>query len=68
MQLATAALDPELDPFDVAGAVLMRSVSNEMRGHLDPKSLFYHAQKFKVRVPRVIESVEGSPVRAPVRS
>ena len=26
MQLATAALDPELDPFDVAGAFLMRSV------------------------------------------
>jgi ubiquinone biosynthesis protein len=58
MQLATAALDPELDPFDVAGAFLMRSVFKEMGGKLDPKALFYRSQKFKVRAMRVIEAVE----------
>ncbi len=58
MQLATAALDPDLDPFDVAGSFLMRSVFKEMGGKLDPKALFYQTQKFKVRGMRVIEAVE----------
>ncbi len=58
MQLATAALDPELDPFDVAGSFLMRSLFKEMGGKLDPKALFYQSQKFKVRAMRVIEAVE----------
>ena len=58
MQLATAALDPELDPFDVAGAFLMRSVFKQMGGKLDPKALFYQTQKVKVRAMRVIEAVE----------
>ena len=58
MQLATAALDPELDPFDVAGSFLMRSVFKQMGGKLDPKAVFYQTQKFKVRAMRVIEAVE----------
>jgi predicted unusual protein kinase regulating ubiquinone biosynthesis (AarF/ABC1/UbiB family)/nucleotide-binding universal stress UspA family protein len=58
MQLATAALDPDLDPFDVAGKFLMRSVFKEMGGKLDPQALFYRTQKFKVRALRVIEAVE----------
>jgi ubiquinone biosynthesis protein len=58
MQLATAALDPNLDPFDVAGGFLMRSVFKEMGSKLDPKALFYQTQKFKVRAMRVIEAVE----------
>ena len=31
MQLATAQLDPELDPFEVAGCYLMRGVLGGMR-------------------------------------
>ena len=58
MQLATAALDPELDPFDVAGAFLMRSVFKEMGGKFDLKAIFYQTQKFKVRALRVVEAVE----------
>ena len=58
MQLATAALDPDLDPFDVAGSFLMRSVFKQMGGKLDPKAVFYQTQKFKVRAMRVIEAVE----------
>jgi predicted unusual protein kinase regulating ubiquinone biosynthesis (AarF/ABC1/UbiB family)/nucleotide-binding universal stress UspA family protein len=58
MQLATAQLDPELDPFDVAGKFLMRSVLGQMGGKLDPKALFYQTQKMKVRLLRVVEAVE----------
>jgi predicted unusual protein kinase regulating ubiquinone biosynthesis (AarF/ABC1/UbiB family) len=58
MQLATAQLDPDLDPFDVAGKFLMRSVLGQMGGKLDPKALFYQSQKVKVRLIRVVEAVE----------
>jgi predicted unusual protein kinase regulating ubiquinone biosynthesis (AarF/ABC1/UbiB family)/nucleotide-binding universal stress UspA family protein len=58
MQLAAAQLDPELDPFEVAGRFLMRSVLRQMGTSLDPKALFYQAQKAKVRFLRVVEAVE----------
>jgi len=58
MQLAAAQLDPELDPFDVAGKFLMRNVVTGMGAKLDLKSIFYQAQKMKVRALRVIEAVE----------
>ncbi len=37
MQLATAELDPELDPFDVAGKFLMRQVLTGMGAKLEPE-------------------------------
>lgn len=58
MQLAAAELDPELDPFDVAGKFLMRNVVTGMGSKLDMKAIFYQAQKMKVRAMRVIEAVE----------
>jgi predicted unusual protein kinase regulating ubiquinone biosynthesis (AarF/ABC1/UbiB family) len=58
MQLATAQLDPELDPFDVAGKFLMRTVFRGMGAKLDPQTLFYHSQRLKVRFLRVVESIE----------
>ena len=58
MQLAAAQLDPELDPFDVAGKFLMRNVMKDMGSKLDLKAIFYQAQKMKVRAFRVIEAVE----------
>jgi ubiquinone biosynthesis protein len=58
MQLATAQLDPELDPFEVAGRFLMRSLLREMGARLDPKAIFYQTQKVKVRALRVIEAIE----------
>ena len=58
MQLAAAQLDPELDPFDVAGRFLMRSVLMGMGAKLDPKALFYQSQRLKVRFLRVVEAVE----------
>jgi predicted unusual protein kinase regulating ubiquinone biosynthesis (AarF/ABC1/UbiB family)/nucleotide-binding universal stress UspA family protein len=58
MQLAAAQLDPDLDPFDVAGKFLMRSVLMGMGAKLDPKALFYQSQRLKVRFLRVVEAVE----------
>jgi ubiquinone biosynthesis protein len=58
MQLAAAQLDPELDPFDVAGKFLMRSLFTGMGSKLDLKAVFYQTQKMKVRAMRVIEAVE----------
>jgi ubiquinone biosynthesis protein len=58
MQLAAAQLDPALDPFDVAGKFLMRTVFTGMGAKLDLKAVFYQTQKMKVRAMRVIEAVE----------
>jgi ubiquinone biosynthesis protein len=58
MQLATAQLDPELDPFEVAGSYLMRGVLGGMREKLDPKTLYYQSQKLKVRFRSVVEAIE----------
>ena len=58
MQLATAQLDPDLDPFDVAGSFLMRTLLRGMSSKLDPKALFYQGQKMKVRAMRVVEALE----------
>jgi predicted unusual protein kinase regulating ubiquinone biosynthesis (AarF/ABC1/UbiB family) len=58
MQLATAQLDPELDPFDVAGKFLMRNLIRGMGARFDPQTLFYQSQRFKVRFQRVVEAIE----------
>jgi len=58
VQLATANLDPKLDPYDVAGKFLMRVVIKRMGAAFDPKALVYQSQKLKVRVERVIEAIE----------
>jgi predicted unusual protein kinase regulating ubiquinone biosynthesis (AarF/ABC1/UbiB family) len=58
MQLAAATLDPDIDPFDVAGKFLMRTVIRGMGSKLDPTSLFYQAQRFKVRFQKVVEAIE----------
>jgi ubiquinone biosynthesis protein len=58
VQLATAQLDPKLDPYDVAGKFLMRLMIKRMGAALDPKALVYQSQKLKVRAERVIEAIE----------
>jgi ubiquinone biosynthesis protein len=58
MQLATAQLDPEIDPFEVAGSYLMRGVLGGMRQKIDPKTLYYQSQKLKVRFRSVVEAIE----------
>jgi ubiquinone biosynthesis protein len=58
VQLATAELDPELDPFEVAGKFLMRSTMKSMRTALDPKTIAYQSQKIKLRATRYFEAIE----------
>jgi predicted unusual protein kinase regulating ubiquinone biosynthesis (AarF/ABC1/UbiB family) len=58
MQLACAQLDPDLDPFDVAGKYLMRQVVKGVRAKLDPASLLYQTRRMQVRFTRVVEAVE----------
>jgi predicted unusual protein kinase regulating ubiquinone biosynthesis (AarF/ABC1/UbiB family)/nucleotide-binding universal stress UspA family protein len=58
MQLATAELDPELDPFDVAGKFLMRGVMGRVRERMNPQKMFYEGQKLKVRLTRLVEAFE----------
>ena len=58
MQLATAELDPTIDPFEVAGSYLMRGLTRRMLDRADPKKLFYEAQKLKVRLSRIAEAFE----------
>jgi ubiquinone biosynthesis protein len=58
VQLATAQLDPTLDPFEVAGKFLMRALLKGIRAKLDPKALIYESQKLKVRAVRMIETIE----------
>ncbi|MGQ0669102.1 MAG: AarF/UbiB family protein [Actinomycetota bacterium] len=58
MQLATAELDPTLDPFEVAGSFLMRSLVGRVRERADPKRIFYESQKIRVRLTRLVEAFE----------
>jgi predicted unusual protein kinase regulating ubiquinone biosynthesis (AarF/ABC1/UbiB family) len=58
MQLVAAQLDPEIEPFDVAGRFLMGSILRRMVIKSDPKTLFYQSQKLKVRATRIFEAIE----------
>ena len=58
MQLATAELDPELDPFSVVGGFLFRAFGDRFRAGADPKRLFYEAQKLRVRATRLVVAFE----------
>jgi ubiquinone biosynthesis protein len=58
MQLSAAELDPSLDPFSVAGAFYIRQLGGRLRTSTNPRQLFYEAQKLRVRVDRVLESLE----------
>jgi ubiquinone biosynthesis protein len=58
MQLATAELDPTLDPFAVVGRFLLRGMTERLRENADPKRLLYESQKLRLRLTRLVESVE----------
>jgi predicted unusual protein kinase regulating ubiquinone biosynthesis (AarF/ABC1/UbiB family) len=58
VQLATAALDPELDPFEVAGRFVARSTLGAARGALEPTQALYELRKFRARLLRALEAFE----------
>ncbi|MGH8477832.1 MAG: AarF/UbiB family protein [Methylococcales bacterium] len=58
VQLAAVQLDPTLDPFEIGGKFVMRSMLNSARSTLNPRTLLYQSQKLKVRAVRAIETFE----------
>jgi ubiquinone biosynthesis protein len=58
MQLATAELDPSLDPLSVVGDFMMKGFLTRFRERADPRWLFYEGQKLRTRIVRLMEAVE----------
>jgi ubiquinone biosynthesis protein len=58
MQLTAAELDPALDPFSVAGSFFLRRVAAQARAAVSPRTLFYEAEKLRVRATRLLEGLE----------
>jgi predicted unusual protein kinase regulating ubiquinone biosynthesis (AarF/ABC1/UbiB family) len=58
MQLATAELDPTLDPFAVASDYLFRDIRGRVREGTDVQRLVYEGQKLKRRATRLAEALE----------
>ena len=57
MQLTASELDPELDPLSVAGRFMVRSLIGRVRAGADPQRLLYEAQKLKVRITHMADSL-----------
>lgn len=57
MQLTASELDPELDPLSVASRFMLRSMVGRARGGVDPQRVLYEAQKLKVRVTQMADSL-----------
>jgi ubiquinone biosynthesis protein len=58
MQLATAELDPSLDPLSVVGDFMMKGFLGRFRERADPRWLFYEGQKLRTRIVRLMEAIE----------
>jgi ubiquinone biosynthesis protein len=58
MQLATAELDPTLDPLSVVGDFMMKGFVGRFRERADPRWLFYEGQKLRTRFVRLMEAIE----------
>jgi predicted unusual protein kinase regulating ubiquinone biosynthesis (AarF/ABC1/UbiB family) len=58
MQLATAELDPTLDPFTVAGNYVFKSIAGRVRELVEPQQLLYETQKITLRTTRFAEAIE----------
>jgi ubiquinone biosynthesis protein len=58
MQLATAELDPDLDPFKVAGDFVLKTFARRVREGASPRQLLYEGQKARIRLVRFVEAIE----------
>ena len=58
MQLAAASLDPDLDPFGVAGSFVAHTAMAAMRDTVDPQQILYEARKLRARLVRGLEAFE----------
>jgi predicted unusual protein kinase regulating ubiquinone biosynthesis (AarF/ABC1/UbiB family)/nucleotide-binding universal stress UspA family protein len=58
VQLATAELDPDLDPFAVAGSFIARTTLRRAQDSIEPQRMLYELQKLRVRATRLVEALE----------
>ena len=58
MQLATAELDPTLDPFSVVGGFFFKQMTDKVRDVASPRRVIYEGQKLRVRLTRIMEGLE----------
>ncbi len=58
VQLTAAHLDPELQPVELIGRFVARSLTRDLARHGDPRVALYELQKFRVRARRLLEGLE----------
>jgi ubiquinone biosynthesis protein len=59
MQLAAAELDPELDPFAVAGQYMFKHILGRVRDRVAPGKLLYELSKVQTRMGRMFLALEN---------
>jgi predicted unusual protein kinase regulating ubiquinone biosynthesis (AarF/ABC1/UbiB family)/nucleotide-binding universal stress UspA family protein len=58
VQLAAAELDPDLDPFAVAGSFVAHTTLHRLQAGLEPQRILYETQKLGSRITRIVEALE----------
>ena len=58
VQLTAGELDPELQPVELVGRFVARSLTRDLARHGDPRVALYELQKLRVRARRLLESLE----------
>ncbi len=58
VQLTAAELDPELQPVELIGRFVARSLTRDLARHGDPRVALYELQKLRVRARRLLEGLE----------
>jgi ubiquinone biosynthesis protein len=58
VQLTAAQLDPELQPVELIGRFVARSLTRDVARHGDPRVALYELQKLRVRSRRLFEGLE----------
>jgi ubiquinone biosynthesis protein len=58
VQLTAAQLDPELQPVELIGRFVARSLTRDLARHGDPRVALYELQKLRLRGRRLLEGLE----------
>jgi ubiquinone biosynthesis protein len=58
VQLTAGQLDPELQPVELIGRFVARSLTRDLTRHGDPRVALYELQKLRVRSRRLFEALE----------
>jgi ubiquinone biosynthesis protein len=58
VQLTAGQLDPDLQPVELIGRFVARSLTRDLARHGDPRVALYELQKLRVRARRLLEGLE----------